>query len=375
MDGSLRTGLDGGMRSPGLHRFLFGGALDIVLLCLIATLSIVFGLHTGHPLGVAVDLAACLAAALTVRWPRTAGLALGGVLLIYSVAPPGWVEMGLYTALVAILGAGLRDERRVRLAMGTGYWLILTVLQVRSYPDQRAFLASVAWACLIAVVGLIGGAFAAFRSAQEQANAAALAQQRLDLSRDLHDSVARSLTLLARQADAAATAGDAGALRPIADGLHSAAGELRWLLWTLRESDGEPAPEPPGSFAATLEDVRETLEATGFPVTATVDGAVETVPQQVAEVLGDVIREAVANIQRHGRPGRPVLLVAAVDEVSADVALINEIAEATTPAAAGRPLGLMGAAERLAQIGGQLDTRQEGRRWITRVIVPLTPAG
>lgn len=101
----------------------------------------------------------------------------------------------------------------------------------------------------------------------------------------------------------------------------------------------------------------------------------ETVPQQVAEVLGDVIREAVANIQRHGRPGRPVLLVAAVDEVSADVALINEIAEATTPAAAGRPLGLMGAAERLAQIGGQLDTRQEGRRWITRVIVPLTPAG
>ena len=286
MDGSLRTGLDGGMRSPGLHRFLFGGALDIVLLCLIATLSIVFGLHTGHPLGVAVDLAACLAAALTVRWPRTAGLALGGVLLIYSVAPPGWVEMGLYTALVAILGAGLRDERRVRLAMGTGYWLILTVLQVRSYPDQRAFLASVAWACLIAVVGLIGGA-----------------------------------------------------------------------------------------FAATLEDGREPLEATRVPVTATVDGAVETVPQQVAEVLGDVIREAVANIQRHGRPGRPVLLVAAVDEVSADVALINEIAEATTPAAAGRPLGLMGAAERLAQIGGQLDTRQEGRRWITRVIVPLTPAG
>ena len=203
MDGSLRTGLDGGMRSPGLHRFLFGGALDIVLLCLIATLSIVFGLHTGHPLGVAVDLAACLAAALTVRWPRTAGLALGGVLLIYSVAPPGWVEMGLYTALVAILGAGLRDERRVRLAMGTGYWLILTVLQVRSYPDQRAFLASVAWACLIAVVGLIGGAFAAFRSAQEQANAAALAQQRLALSRDLHDIVARSLTLLPRQADAA----------------------------------------------------------------------------------------------------------------------------------------------------------------------------
>ena len=50
--------------------------------------------------------------------------------------------------------------------------------------------------------------------------------------------------------------------------------------------------------------------------------------------------------------------------------VVNEIAAHSQNASA-RSMGLLGAAERLATVGGSIESRPEGSRWITRITVPL----
>lgn len=361
------------MRPAGVHRLLVGGALDLTLAVLLAVLSVMIGLNFGQPLSVAADLTACLLAALTVRWPRTAGVALGAVLLLYAKAPPEWAEIGQYAALLPVLGTGIRGQRRERLAMSLGYWLILTVVQLFAYPGDlaRGLLSSLVWAWLFAVMWLLGGAIAAFQRAQEQTRIAALAQQRLGLARDLHDTVARSLARLSLHAHEAATAGDASQLRPIADEIGQVAGELRWLLGALRDSDSEGSLSSGGSLATTMRDGIGRLEAGGFQVATAIDGDLDDVPADAGSVLAEIVKEAVANIERHGAATRPCAVVASIDEKAADLAFINEVAADDRPTGTAEPLGLLGVAERLAVVGGQLEARQEGSQWITRVTVPI----
>lgn len=359
------------MRAAGIHRLLVGGALDLVLAGFVAALALLVALPSGHLLGFAVDLAACVAAALTVRWPRAAGAVLGAILLIYLAAPREWTEVGEYAALVPVLGAGIRGQHRVRLTLTVGYWLILSVRQLQAYPDLGiGVLAALVWAMLFALMWLLGGAIAAFQRAQEQSRIAALAQQRLGLARDLHDTVARSLARLSRHAHDAAAAEDASQLRPIADEISQAAGELRWLLGALRGSDSEGTLNSGGSLATTVRDSLGRLEAGGFQVATAIDGDLDDVPPDAGGVLAEIVKEAVANIERHGAAGRPCALVASIDDMSADLAFINEVAADRQPSGA-EPLGLLGAAERLALVGGQLEARQEGSQWITRVTVPI----
>ncbi len=361
------------MRPAGVHRLLVGGALDLTLAVLLAVLSVMIGLNFGQPLSVAADLTACLLAALTVRWPRTAGVALGAVLLLYAQAPPEWAEIGQYAALLPVLGTGIRGQRRERLAMSLGYWLILTVVQLFAYPGDlaRGLLSSLVWAWLFAVMWLLGGAIAAFQRAQEQTRIAALAQQRLGLARDLHDTVARSLARLSLHAHEAATAADASQLRPIADEIGQVAGELRWLLGALRDSDSEGSLSSGGSLATTMRDGIGRLEAGGFQVATAIDGDLDDVPADAGSVLAEIVKEAVANIERHGAATRPCAVVASIDEKAADLAFINEVAADDRPTGTAEPLGLLGVAERLAVVGGQLEARQEGSQWITRVTVPI----
>ncbi len=358
------------MRPRGIHRLLVGGTLDLVLAAFVAVLSVVGGLPAGFTLGIVVDLAACVAAALTVRWPRAAGAALAAILLIYLVAPPDWAESGEYAALIPVLGTGVRNQRRERLVLTVVYWVILSARQLAAYRDLLpGALSALVWAMLFTLMWLLGGAISAFRRAEEQARIAALAQQRLALARDLHDTVARSLARLSRQAHQAASAGDAEQLRPIADEIGQAAGQLRWVLGALRDSDADNTLNSRGTLAVAVRDCLEQLRAHGFPVTASIEGSLDDVPADAGTVLAEIAKEAAANVERHGAPGRPCVLMASIDEFSADLALINEVADGGGSGST-RSFGLLGAAERLALVGGQLEARQQGTHWITRASVP-----
>ena len=363
-------------RAPNL---LTDGTVDVTLALLIAALGVALGWHVGSPLSIALDVAACAAAALTVRYPRAAGIALAAILLCYVPAPKEWALMGEYAPLIPILGMGMRGRRHERLVMTIVYWSILMAIQVaqsaRVNPDAPGIvlvLAGFMWAALMAVLWVIGSVFTAYRKAQDEARAAALAQQRLSLARDLHDSLARTLAHLILRARKAAAAGDTDALEPLADGISQAASELRWLLGALREPGPLPDLDTGGSLAATITEVIDELAEHGFPTAVTIDGDLDRVPPRTGEVLAGVAREAAANIERHGAEGRPCTLVASIDENAVDLAFINEVGSTGRDSGSGSgSMGLLGATERLATVGGTMETRREGRQWITRVTIPL----
>ncbi|MFT4108013.1 sensor histidine kinase [Propionicimonas sp.] len=350
------------------------GTIDLVLAALLAVLSVALGATLGSPIGIAVDVATCAAAAAAARWPRAGAMAVGVLTAGYLLAPHEWMAMGEYAGLIVILGAGMRGQQRVRLVMSICYGVVLAAIQVRDYGfGATAALGSLVWVALIVIMWLIGNAFTAIRRSQAQARAAALAQQRLSLARDLHDSLARSLVHLTLRARAAAAAGDVGALEPLAEGIGQASGELRWLLSALREPDSTPAITSDGSLATTLQRVIDDLGESGHPPTVTLEGNLDRVPARVGEVVGAVALEAAANIRRHAPRGRPCIMVASVDAQGIDLAFINDVA-ATSSGSGPRAMGLLGASERLAAVGGMLEARKEGQQWITRITVPTLEA-
>lgn len=362
------------MRPTRTHRLLLGGALDLALLAILTVLTVLMGLNFRNPLTLTVDLAACLAAALTLRWPRAAGAALGLILLLYVVVPYEFTEMGEYAALIVVLGTGIRSQQRIRATLTAGYLPILVIRQFQLYHNgAQPFLSSLAWAALFAVMWLIGSAIAAVDKAQEQTRLAALAQQRLALARELHDTVARSLARVSRQIHEASASGDPAQLRSAADQVSEAAGQLRWVLGALRDSDSEAEllTGSQSSLAGTVRDSVAHLQSQGFQVSTSIDGSLDDVPTEQGRVLADIVQEATANVERHGAADRPCVLTVCVDTTAVDLALINEVREPGTPSGSARPLGLIGAAERLALVGGQLEARQEGTHWITRVMIPI----
>ena len=176
-------------------RVLLGGGLDVLLSAILAALSLVLGLQVSQPWALTLDVAMCVAAGCTVRWPKAAGVALGMLLFGYFLVPAGSVSLGEYAPLIPILGTGIRNLRLARRWMTAGYGTILFALQYQDYPGSILFLlGGVVWAALISVLWLIGNAFAAFRQAAAEAHAAAMVQQRISLARDLHDTVARDLS-------------------------------------------------------------------------------------------------------------------------------------------------------------------------------------
>lgn len=95
---------------------------------------------------------------------------------------------GEYGPLIPILGCSIRGLRRERNWVSAAVLLVLTALQVHDYPGPGYLyiFGGLVWVAIIAALWLIGAGFAAARSA-------ALAEQRLILARDLHDTVARTV--------------------------------------------------------------------------------------------------------------------------------------------------------------------------------------
>jgi signal transduction histidine kinase len=340
----------------------------------LAGLSFVLGWQRGEQWGVVVDLTACLAAGATVRWPRIGGVFLGVVLAAYLFTPVGWASMGEYAALIPILGTGMRGQRRVRLWMTVGYGALLIARTYEDYPGQPLFLmGTLVWAALIGVLWLIGNLFAAYQRAQAEARAAALVQQRLAVARNLHDTAARTLATTLLHAERARLSGDAADWHGVLDGIRSASRELRQVLEVLRDASLAQQPDAtPSLLSQAATDAAATLSAHGFPTAVTVEGDLSALPAEVTGVIVAALGEATANIERHGVPGRPCAVIVAVDDERVDMVVSNEVERPTDAAAEGPSMGLLGIAERLAPLGGALDARQEGAKWLMQVTVPTT---
>jgi signal transduction histidine kinase len=127
-------------------------------------------------------------------------------------------------------------------------------------------------------------------------------QERLRLSREIHDGIAQDLASLAYAADEgvdeADTAADRGRMEDLRDSLRLILGELRISMFDLRAAETSPP------LAAAVSDLaRRTAEAADLRLEVRISGS-GTVPPQVERQLTRIAQEALTNVRKHADASR-----------------------------------------------------------------------
>lgn len=373
-----------------LHRLVQSGWLEVILAGVLAVLVLVLDGLDREPWPVFVlDLAACTAAAVTFRWPRAAGLALGVVMIGHVFLPSDWGTMGEYAPLIPILGAGLRGAKWARTIMTACYTPLLYVLAWGNAPDPASAVAGwVVWTILIGVLWLIGSVYQATVQAEQRAREAELLRERQEhaayllrlrqsVAAELHDTVARSLTYLMMTAETALLRGDGlrDGLEKIIAGARESIGELHLVMRVLKAPDPAPVISLQHTpLTEALEAGATQLQQHGFEVLSTVEGDFSVISTGDAVLLGTAAGEAIANILKHADPALPCTIMVEITDELAELTFVNGYtSDASSVSREG--LGLWGMQERLRTAGGEVHARPAGNQWLTTVRLPLSTSG
>jgi signal transduction histidine kinase len=209
---------------------------------------------------------------------------------------------------------------------------------------------------------------------RDRESAQAAAGERARIARELHDVVAHHVSLMAVQAEAAASLlpGRPEQARQsveiIGDTARQALTELRRLLGVLHGPGEDPqtGPSPSlGELGAVLEQVR----GTGLPVDFRVEGTPCALSPGVDLTAYRIVQEALTNTMRHA-PAAHAAVTVSYEPGYVTVSVANTASPGSpgpkapqpeAPAAAQRParssragFGLAGIAERVASCGGSL---------------------
>jgi two-component system sensor histidine kinase DesK len=210
----------------------------------------------------------------------------------------------------------------------------------------------------------------------------AVAEERLRISRDLHDLLGHSLSLIALKSEVAG--------RMIESDPQRAAKEIAELEAVARSSLAEVRQAVTGyrqpSLAAELAATRRMLASAGIDCRVDAPGSYD-LPPEVDALLAWTVREGSTNIVRHSG-ARHAGITVTVTGASASAELTDD--GAGPPAGHGAPdgssepaaatgtagTGLAGLAERAGRLGGTLLAGAGGHGGFrVRVTVPLTTAG
>ncbi|HYW25058.1 MAG TPA: sensor histidine kinase [Terriglobales bacterium] len=201
---------------------------------------------------------------------------------------------------------------------------------------------------------------AELRAAREQIGRLAVEQERARISRDLHDQLGHSLSLLTLKGELAARLIPSGA--PGGAEVRDMVGLARDALREVREVvSGYRKP----TLATELSAARTALAAAG--IGCDVEQSVGAVSRETEAVLGWAIREGVTNVIRHSRAAHcRIALVREDGLVRADV-----VDDGVGADGAAEGSGLRGLGERVGAIGGRLETgRGPGRGFRLTVAAP-----
>lgn len=184
--------------------------------------------------------------------------------------------------------------------------------------------------------------------------AEAVRAEREHIARELHDSVAHSVSLMVVQAGAAEASGAGpGALRQIRDTGRDAVADLGRMVSLLREdSHGEALP--------TLADTGRLVEPfrhAGLAIGVHVEGPTRALPTGLDGAAYRIAQEALTNALKHG--GGEASLVIAYEDDAVRISVANPVSG--SPAANGTGHGLIGMRERAVLYGGELRAGADGK--------------
>jgi signal transduction histidine kinase len=211
------------------------------------------------------------------------------------------------------------------------------------------------------------------RHTEEEARRA-VEDERNRITRELHDVLAHSVSVMTVQASAVRRLlkpeqqREREALMTVEETGRQALSEMRRLLGIMRTEEEVPAlaPQPGlGTLPALVEQVRQS----GLPVELTVEGEPVKLPAGVDLSAYRIVQEALTNALKHAGPAHAWVAVRYVgDDVEIEVA--NDGRSQGENDSGGH--GLVGMRERVALYGGSL---QAGRRptggFTVRVLLPI----
>lgn len=323
------------------------------------------------------------------RWRRTSfvltavGLACYAMLTLISP-----VSIGVSPVILAALGtvhamtrwepsAAWRRSCWAVAAVGA-FFYPLTLTQLEQ-PVNLVYVAAVAVLCLAAILLVTLDALRQRPRVEhtldeaDRTRAAAVAQERLQIARELHDMVGHGLTAVKVQAATALAVDDPDTVRDMLTNIHrtadSSLGEVRDLVRVLRT----PATAEVSADLRGITDAIDTASDAGLDLRADVPDA-ETLEayNQSWSVLSRlavvrVVQEGLTNAMRHGA-GDATVSVEVADECR--ITVTNTVQPgAAPPSTPGN--GLAGLRERVALQGGTLDVRDTDEHFILEARIPL----
>jgi signal transduction histidine kinase len=355
----------------------FAFDLALALIAAAAELAQVIG-ATGAPAAPALALAVVAGGALVLRRHMPVAVLATTLAATVAIVALGDDPSGL-SVLIALYTTAAYCELRVSLvalAATTASAATLSALTVDA-PGREASATSGA----IIAAGLSFGIWALgayvqtrrryMRELQERAASAerereqlariAVHEERTSIARELHDIVAHSVSVMllgVRGArDVLRTAPDTAddTLARVERSGEQSLAELRRILALLREPE-QTAESHPQPCLAELNDLVASYRAAGLPVRLEVIGEPMPLPSGVELSVYRIAQEALTNTVKHSEPTQ-----VAVTLTFRDSSLELEIVDDGTPTTGGAATtgqGIVGMRERVALLGGELQTGQ-----------------
>ena len=311
------------------------------------------------------------------RWPLVMLLVVAAALAVYTAReyPGGPVYL---TGPVALYSFATANERRVAYVAAGAMTAMLMAVRLVTRPSLGGDdLLLLAWAAAAVL------AADAMRGRRERAAAALerrrymdehregetkrrLAEDRLQIARDLHDSVAHSMATINVQAGAASRVigrdpqQATEALEAIRIASRDVLNELAAMLDLLREGDAalrQPTPDL-GQLGALVASSRRA----GLDVAVTAEGDLGEISPAISTTAYRIVQEALTNVIRHSGTDRATVTVSRQQGQRLDVEVADLGAGLASPANEGSGMGLVGIRERAAVTGGSCEVgpRPEG---------------
>ncbi len=326
--------------------------LDAAAYLLLIAAGITVGLCRRRPVAAVGVITAALAVYLTRDYPG------GPIFLVawIALASLAWATsrrtgfIGAAVFCAALLGAATLDgETALLLHLVFVGWSVAAVLVGDAIRSRRERLDQ-----------LEDRARYLERTREEEARRR-MAEERLRVARDLHDTVAHAMTTINVQAGAAAHVVERRpeAAKEALEAIQRASGEvldeLAALLGLLRDR-GEAEERAPTPGLGQIGDLVASARNAHLSVSLDVTGPVDAVPVPVGTAAYRIVQESLTNVIRHARAARAEVRVAADEGGGLVVEVLDDGRghHRVDGTGAGPGLGIRGMRERAETTGGTL---------------------
>lgn len=218
---------------------------------------------------------------------------------------------------------------------------------------------------------------------REEEAARRVVEERLRISRELHDVIAHHIAVINVQSGLAEhllrsdpdTA--AKALVNVREAARTVLEELGGVLAVMRQESGVDHPRTPTPGLAQVGALVQATESQGHRVSLQIDGEPQSILAGVELTAYRVVQEALTNVHKHA-PGAAVAVHLGWGPRTLTVCVVNTAAEPSAPRPVkGNGFGLIGMRERVTAIGGTLTAEAlPTEAWVggtfrVRAVLPL----